>query len=369
MTEAQVNSKFPVLNFKQARELSSLNHSHHAHLAVELELQDELVKEEKENGNVAVPKADNAAGKAADEPKTSPKRTLALNNLLGPFTSSPRTNNAGDLGEGPLAFEMASNLEAQTNTLSRVQEDHDDEEDDDDEKLDDVPHSFIHSDNEGSLDTCAVCIDTLEDEDQVRLLACGHIFHAECIDPWLLTRQACCPLCKVSFYDPKPSDPLGPDPVEVIEAQYQQALRDGDGIAMVGSVTRLSRRWFGGASSVNVPGVVVTPEVPAEVPGSTTISESVGTASTVSLSIPDADIASVAVTAAATDNTESTDNTATTDNTTTTENTITTDNLTTTDDTTHAAQETQQSIDTNSSNVTTTSATSTSNAIPTSTGT
>ena len=53
-------------------------------------------------------------------------------------------------------------------------------------------------------DSCAICIDTLEDDDDVRGLTCGHAFHASCLDPWLTSRRACCPLCKADYYVPKP---------------------------------------------------------------------------------------------------------------------------------------------------------------------
>ncbi|KAI5307340.1 hypothetical protein KEM56_006936 [Ascosphaera pollenicola] len=57
---------------------------------------------------------------------------------------------------------------------------------------------------DSSGDTCAVCLDSIEDDDDIRGLKCDHTFHASCIDPWLTTRRACCPLCKADYYIPKP---------------------------------------------------------------------------------------------------------------------------------------------------------------------
>ncbi|OBT65028.1 hypothetical protein VE03_05210 [Pseudogymnoascus sp. 23342-1-I1] len=72
--------------------------------------------------------------------------------------------------------------------------------DSDDEDLAVLPPALL--DHPG--DSCAICIDVLEPTDDVRGLTCGHAFHASCLDPWLTSRRACCPLCKADYYIPKP---------------------------------------------------------------------------------------------------------------------------------------------------------------------
>lgn len=47
---------------------------------------------------------------------------------------------------------------------------------------------------------CPICLDTLVDEDDIRVLTCDHGFHAACLDPWLTRRCACCPICKRDYY-------------------------------------------------------------------------------------------------------------------------------------------------------------------------
>lgn len=44
-------------------------------------------------------------------------------------------------------------------------------------------------------DECPICFDRFGPSSGVRLLRCFHYFHLECIDPWLLSRSARCPVC------------------------------------------------------------------------------------------------------------------------------------------------------------------------------
>ena len=42
---------------------------------------------------------------------------------------------------------------------------------------------------------CIICMDDFEENEKVKQLGCGHIFHGECIDKWL-EKQKNCPFCK-----------------------------------------------------------------------------------------------------------------------------------------------------------------------------
>lgn len=91
--------------------------------------------------------------------------------------------------------------ESEPPALSKTRDSQDDEDDDEDEHINAaLPPELMGT----SGDTCAICIDSLEDDDDVRGLTCGHAFHAVCVDPWLTSRRACCPLCKADYYVPKP---------------------------------------------------------------------------------------------------------------------------------------------------------------------
>ncbi|KAJ2460600.1 hypothetical protein GGF42_000738 [Coemansia sp. RSA 2424] len=59
---------------------------------------------------------------------------------------------------------------------------------------------------------CSICLALYETADMVRVLMCGHTYHADCIDVWLTRRSARCPICKEDIRDalglePRPRPP------------------------------------------------------------------------------------------------------------------------------------------------------------------
>ncbi|KAJ3571312.1 hypothetical protein NPX13_g5423 [Xylaria arbuscula] len=110
-------------------------------------------------------------------------------------TAEPNGNNT--VSTAPAA--APTHTENDTSNKDSLHRASEDDEDDDDH----INHALDPDMMGSSGDTCAICIDTLEDDDDVRGLTCGHAFHAVCLDPWLTNRRACCPLCKADYYTPK----------------------------------------------------------------------------------------------------------------------------------------------------------------------
>ncbi|KAJ8440111.1 LOW QUALITY PROTEIN: hypothetical protein Cgig2_003436 [Carnegiea gigantea] len=51
---------------------------------------------------------------------------------------------------------------------------------------------------------CAVCLTEFDDDDTLRLLPhCDHVFHPQCIDPWLQAHTTC-PICRADLHEPIP---------------------------------------------------------------------------------------------------------------------------------------------------------------------
>ncbi|KAJ2078636.1 hypothetical protein H4R24_004336 [Coemansia sp. RSA 988] len=64
-------------------------------------------------------------------------------------------------------------------------------------------YTHSHNNSEKKLDDvavvdvpiCAICLEAYSGDSVVRGMACAHVFHADCIDRWLLRRSCRCPLC------------------------------------------------------------------------------------------------------------------------------------------------------------------------------
>lgn len=61
---------------------------------------------------------------------------------------------------------------------------------------------------DGATEDCAVCLGEVDKGEMVRQLpACQHVFHRDCIDPWLRA-HATCPVCRSSVLPPAPERPV-----------------------------------------------------------------------------------------------------------------------------------------------------------------
>jgi hypothetical protein len=45
---------------------------------------------------------------------------------------------------------------------------------------------------------CAICIENIKLNSDVRIMNCNHIFHTDCLDKWLIKNKTC-PICRYHF--------------------------------------------------------------------------------------------------------------------------------------------------------------------------
>lgn len=197
----EVNEKFPMMKYKNwvaARVREGLPTTGGISRANSIRSVDGVVPS-KERDSVDQQSTRNAAVANSPEPPVD-----------GPPQIDPRTssekNRSQDNTDGTTAVpgQTSEPRPATPNNPPTTIRHADSDDDDDDDHINEaLPPECIGT----SGDTCAICIDTLEDDDDVRGLTCGHAFHAVCVDPWLTSRRACCPLCKADYYTPKPRPP------------------------------------------------------------------------------------------------------------------------------------------------------------------
>lgn len=77
--------------------------------------------------------------------------------------------------------------------------------------------------------SCAICLEQIEEDEVVRGLVCGHVFHAECLDPWLIRRRACCPMCKRDYFmNAVPENPEANEDANENEDVYVEQIDTND---------------------------------------------------------------------------------------------------------------------------------------------
>ncbi|KAJ6439847.1 Armadillo-type fold domain containing protein [Purpureocillium lavendulum] len=52
-----------------------------------------------------------------------------------------------------------------------------------------------------AISICAICKEFFQDNDEVRPLPCGHVYHSNCLIPWHLNQNHTCPLCKYRYLE------------------------------------------------------------------------------------------------------------------------------------------------------------------------
>ncbi|XP_074691273.1 E3 ubiquitin-protein ligase RNF128 [Strix aluco] len=94
-------------------------------------------------------------------------------------------------------------------------------------------------------DSCVVCIELYKPNEVVRILTCNHLFHKNCIDPWLLEHRTC-PMCKCDILKA-----LGVEvDVEVAESVQATVSSGTSNVSIVNEVDNQSETASSGYASV-----------------------------------------------------------------------------------------------------------------------
>ncbi|KAI9321396.1 hypothetical protein BX666DRAFT_1901718 [Dichotomocladium elegans] len=87
--------------------------------------------------------------------------------------------------------------------------------------------------------SCVICFDDyVVDENELRILGCGHGFCTACIDPWLTKKSTKCPICKYDCMPPKHQRQISPSTQPVDSPANQEQIPGDDPQSSAGDEVR-----------------------------------------------------------------------------------------------------------------------------------
>jgi len=94
-----------------------------------------------------------------------------------------------------------------------------------DEHLQHLPRTRVNQQQVDNESQCTTCMDQFNYNEEVAELGCHHIFHADCLVPWLRNHNTC-PICR-AVVDPEAENWTQNQPAHTI-AQENGGFKDGD---------------------------------------------------------------------------------------------------------------------------------------------